>query len=149
MSSDIELKPSEALTDELPDEGAVSTDAFSDTTPKEEAKVEDKAKDNVIGVELTLDGKYKPIRTTLSLQPSVRNQRELYPDTVSIARQETFILDLSKPEDLVKLNKLDTDSLNPDSGTEIINKDVQFYNGKWSAMVTILHYQFQSLMQNT
>jgi len=82
-----------------------------------------------------------------SQKPTVKNQLIKYPDSCKISGSQTYILDLSKAEDLDQYNTFTTASLDVDSGLSIQEKEKQFYNGTWLVFITVAQIQFANLLK--
>ena len=76
-------------------------------------------------------------------RPTVRNQVDLYPDSVRFVDPETKILDLSKAEDLIEFNRILKASDDHEAATlRMTDVERQFHEGSWSVFVTYHKVQY-------
>jgi len=82
------------------------------------------------------------------IKPFFKNQLIKHPESCRVSKLQSYILNLSKPEDLDLYNALQTKSLSVDSGVAIQSRQTEFYNGTWIAFITAAYYVFQSPLSN-
>jgi hypothetical protein len=141
--------PEVAQKEELPADGdgikIVDQTSETDTSTEEDIPVPE-----VSDVRLDGDGnKIAPSGLQYEMDsregiPFVLGQIDKYPDTVSVSRVTTLIFDLSDPEQLKTFNKYQSDLANPDLGYQQVDKRIEFTNGTWKVLLTVLIYRFKN-----
>lgn len=102
-------------------------------------------KDDVIGI--TADAQKTPLLTKRQVgKPFIRDQLTKFPESVSVKEIQNLVLNTSIPEDLAKLNTIDTRVQNIDGGLQLLDRDKQFHEGKWLIFLTVAHLEFSSII---
>ncbi len=77
--------------------------------------------------------------------PTVKDQMLRFPESVRSTHPVTAVLDLSAPADLAEFNRIQQEAAAPYPKIDIAVMDRQFFEGKWSVLLTYAKIQYQKL----